>query len=55
MRQHVTSLETPLLWIRGGIESSNEVQLTTFAQLAAVYANQWINGRNLINQTGSNV
>jgi hypothetical protein len=44
MSQHVTSMEIPLFWVRAGIESTHAVRLTTCAQLAAVYANQWTKG-----------
>lgn len=44
MSHHITSMETPMFWVRAGIESNHSIRLTTCAQLAAVYANQWTKG-----------
>ncbi|KAI8581362.1 hypothetical protein K450DRAFT_270226 [Umbelopsis ramanniana AG] len=50
MSQHITSMKIPLSWIRAGIESTHAVRLTSCAQLAAVYANQWTKDASTLNQ-----
>ncbi|CAO3687157.1 unnamed protein product [Umbelopsis ramanniana] len=50
MSHHITSMETPMFWVRAGIESNHSIRLTTCAQLAAVYANQWTKDADTMTQ-----